>query len=258
VRRGIRGTLVRATGWATLASLSCFSIALLVGVGGFVVLGRQAPAPTVRIVRSTRATVSIVRAIAPTTALAAEPAAAAATTDLSAADALAAPASDHARAAAALATAAPVVSSRTAAVAAATAADAEATVTAAALVTVQSQAQELSVATPVLKPGQRVDVPVTFYYCQPGGPSAPAGDGGGFCGAMRDGSSVYSGAAACDYAYLGQLFKIVGDPTHRIYKCADTGSAIHGLHRDIWFNSSDDGWVWQHAVGRTATIEILP
>ena len=37
-----------------------------------------------------------------------------------------------------------------------------------------------------------------------------------------------------------------------------TGSAVHGLHRDIWFGSSDDGWTWQRSVGQAASIEILP
>ncbi|MCA9851946.1 MAG: hypothetical protein KC461_15060, partial [Dehalococcoidia bacterium] len=84
------------------------------------------------------------------------------------------------------------------------------------------------------------------------------GDGGNFCGVMRDGSVVYPGAAACAYKYLGQQFRIVGDPTGRIYRCADTGSAVHGVHRDIWFMTSDDGWDWQLVVGQVATIEILP
>ena len=67
-----------------------------------------------------------------------------------------------------------------------------------------------------------------------------------------------SGAAACDVAYLGQQFRIEGDPLGRVYKCADTGSAVHGLHRDIWFHSSSEGWNWQRSVGQAATIEILP
>ncbi len=110
--------------------------------------------------------------------------------------------------------------------------------------------------TPKLAPGDRIGVPVSFYYCDQGAGSA--GDGGGFCGRMRDGSVVYNGAAACDVAYLGQRFRIQGDPLERIYKCADTGSAVHGLHRDIWFQSSDQGWSWQLSVGQAASIEILP
>jgi hypothetical protein len=114
------------------------------------------------------------------------------------------------------------------------------------------------VGTPALHSGDRIKVSVSFYYCELGGSSPSRGDGGGFCGAMRDGSVVYNGAAACDVAYLGQRFRIDGDPLGRIYRCADTGSAVHGLHRDIWFNSSDEGWKWQKSVGQAATIEILP
>ena len=111
-------------------------------------------------------------------------------------------------------------------------------------------------ATPKLTPGDRLMVPVSFYYCQSGG--GAQGDGGGFCGAMRDGSVVYSGAAACDVVYLGQRFRIEGDPSGRTYRCADTGSAVHGLHRDIWFGSNAEGWAWQRSIGQAATIEVLP
>lgn len=114
------------------------------------------------------------------------------------------------------------------------------------------------VGTPTLRVGDRIKVSVSFYYCELGGSSPARGDGGGFCGAMRDGSVVYNGAAACDVVYLGQRFRIEGDPLGRIYRCADTGSAVHGLHRDIWFGSSDEGWKWQRSVGQAATIEILP
>jgi len=110
---------------------------------------------------------------------------------------------------------------------------------------------------PLLTAGDRVEVSLSFYYCVEGTSGMPSGDGGGFCGAMRDGTVVYPGAAACDYAYLGQTFRIVGDTSDTVYRCADTGSAVHGLHRDIWFNNSDDGWAWQGEVGSVATIEIL-
>ncbi len=110
---------------------------------------------------------------------------------------------------------------------------------------------------PALEAGDRVQVTLSFYYCVPGTSGMPTGDGGGFCGAMRDGSVVYPGAAACDYAYLGQTFRIVGDASGTTYRCADTGSAVHGQHRDIWFNSSDEGWAWQGQVGDVATIEVL-
>lgn len=121
-----------------------------------------------------------------------------------------------------------------------------------------TRAAERVEGTPELAPGDRLTVPVSFYYCQVGGEVAAQGDGGGFCGTMRDGSVVYNGAAACDIAYLGQQFRIEGDPLDRIYRCADTGSAVHGQHRDIWFSSSDDGWAWQHSIGQAAVIEVLP
>lgn len=109
-----------------------------------------------------------------------------------------------------------------------------------------------------LAPGDRVTATVSFYYCELGPKGRHPGDGGNFCGVMRDGTVVYDGAAACAYEYLGQQFRIEGDPTGRIYRCADTGSAVHGQHRDIWFMSSDEGWEWQLEVGQVATIEILP
>lgn len=134
----------------------------------------------------------------------------------------------------------------------------EAPVTAATLEDVvrASRVATAASATPALQSGDRTRASVSFYYCQVGGTLA-RGDGGGFCGAMRDGSVVYNGAAACDIVYLGQRFRIDGDPLGRIYRCADTGSAVHGLHRDIWFATSDDGWKWQQSVGQSATIEIL-
>lgn len=112
-------------------------------------------------------------------------------------------------------------------------------------------------ATPELRPGDRVLATVSFYYCVEGAGPHPSGDGGNFCNAMRDGLVVYPGAAACDYAYLGQRFRIQGDPSRRVYECNDTGSAVHGLHRDIWFHTSDDGWHWQMVVGPRAVLEIV-
>jgi hypothetical protein len=109
-----------------------------------------------------------------------------------------------------------------------------------------------------LVPGDRTSVTLSFYYCEESAGGFPAGDGGGFCGRGRDGSPVRSGMAACDFAYLGQRFRISGDPTGRVYVCADTGSAVHGLHRDIWFLDNRSGWGWQSQVGVTATIEVLP
>ncbi|MSQ29205.1 MAG: hypothetical protein EXR68_01790 [Dehalococcoidia bacterium] len=131
---------------------------------------------------------------------------------------------------------------------------------------VHAQARPLSVgappvaegtATSALVPGQRLVVPVSFYYCEHTAGTS-YGDGGGFCGAMADGNIVYTGAAACARAYMGQVFRIAGDPVGRIYRCADTGSAIAGLHRDIWFRTSDEGWRWRSGLGHTVEIEILP
>lgn len=116
--------------------------------------------------------------------------------------------------------------------------------------------EPLASATPSLAPGDRALGTVSFYYCLSSALSA-RGDGGAFCGAMRDGSIVYNGAAACDVEYLGQRFRVEGDPTGRIYTCADTGSAVHGLHRDIWFYDSAAGWQWVLTVGRRVVIEIV-
>lgn len=111
--------------------------------------------------------------------------------------------------------------------------------------------------TPPLGVGDRIQATLSFYYCERGERGLHPGDGGNFCGVMRDGDVVYPGAAACAYVYLGQRFRIEGDPTERTYTCADTGSAVHGLHRDIWFMDSDEGWSWQLDVGQVAIIEIV-
>jgi 3D (Asp-Asp-Asp) domain-containing protein len=124
-------------------------------------------------------------------------------------------------------------------------------------IAVASQAATATPAAATFGPGARVNATVTFYYCEDTTGGARPGDGGGFCGTMRDGSVVYSGAAACDPAYLGQKFRIEGDPTERVYTCADTGGAIHGQHRDIWFLGNAEGWAWQRVVGTSAVIEIL-
>ncbi|MSQ35891.1 MAG: hypothetical protein EXR63_01925 [Dehalococcoidia bacterium] len=123
----------------------------------------------------------------------------------------------------------------------------------------QFQIQALALATRPLAPGDRIAASVSFYYCEESaGGDFPRSDGGAFCGLVRDGSRVRPGMAACDYAYLGQRFRIEGDPTARTYVCGDTGSAIHGLARDIWFMDNRTGWLWQHVVGTSAVIEILP
>src|SRR5690606_22474680 len=49
-------------------------------------------------------------------------------------------------------------------------------------------------AEPTLVAGDRVTATLSFYYCERGTKGRPAGDGGNFCGAMRDGTVVYDGA----------------------------------------------------------------
>ena len=110
--------------------------------------------------------------------------------------------------------------------------------------------------TPALQAGDVVEATISFYYCARG--EAPeGGDGGAFCDVMRDGTVVYDGAAACAWAYLGQRFVIVGDPLERMYTCADTGSAVHGLHRDIWFYTAEAGWAWQLNIGTRGLLVIV-
>lgn len=109
---------------------------------------------------------------------------------------------------------------------------------------------------PPLAVGSVIEATISFYYCELGDTES-GGDGGGFCGPMRDGTVVYEGAAACALTYLGQQFRIVGDPTERIYTCNDTGSAVHGLHRDIFFHHAEDGWPWLQQVGTLVVLEIV-
>ena len=78
---------------------------------------------------------------------------------------------------------------------------------------------------------------ITYYYCTQGSIPASIGDGGGWCGSMANGQVVYEGAAACSPQNMGQQFTIVGDPNARTYTCADTGSAVTGEHRDIFFHN---------------------
>lgn len=98
---------------------------------------------------------------------------------------------------------------------------------------------------------------ITYYYCTRGTEPRGIGDGGGFCGGMRSGKIVYAGAASCSAVYLGQRFRIVGDPTGRTYTCEDTGGGVHGNHRDIWFANSDEGYAWRNQVGSWAEIVIV-
>ena len=98
---------------------------------------------------------------------------------------------------------------------------------------------------------------ITYFYCTQGEIARGIGDGGGWCGHMANGEIVHAGAAACARDYLGQRFRIVGDPLDRIYTCKDTGGGVRGEHRDIWFENSDDGRRWLDQVGDSAQIQIL-
>ncbi len=95
--------------------------------------------------------------------------------------------------------------------------------------------------------GQIEGVNVTFYDCLQQG----------FCGVMYNGELVYEGAAACSWDLpIGTRFVIENDPTERIYVCVDRG-LLAETWVDIFFYSPNDGWAWQDAVGRYATIHIL-
>ena len=106
--------------------------------------------------------------------------------------------------------------------------------------------------------GTTVEARITYFYCNQGTISASIGDGGGFCDHMANGEIVHEGAAACSRDNFRQRFRIIGDPNGLIYTCKDTGNAVHGEQRDIWFDNSDDGLNWIREVGTTALVEILP
>ncbi len=113
--------------------------------------------------------------------------------------------------------------------------------------------------TPTTEPeGRVIEAKITYFYCRQGTIQAGIGDGGGFCGRMANGEVVHQGAAACSQDNFGQRFRIIDDPLDLIYTCKDTGSAVHGEQRDIWFENSDDAITWLGKVGDTARIEILP
>lgn len=109
------------------------------------------------------------------------------------------------------------------------------------------------VAVASLRPGEQVHASISFYYCE----RSNVGDGGGFCGHTADGTPVQLGVAACARQYLGQVFRVVGDPSGMVFRCADTGSAVVGQHRDIWFPSAGAAGQWMAHVGYAAVIEIL-
>ena len=105
--------------------------------------------------------------------------------------------------------------------------------------------------------GTVVTARITYFYCTQGEIARGIGDGGGWCGHMANGEIVHAGAAACARDYLGQRFRIVGDPLDRVYTCKDTGGGVRGEHRDIWFENSDEGRLWLDQVGDSAQIQIL-
>ncbi len=111
--------------------------------------------------------------------------------------------------------------------------------------------------TPTPIASNKVLATISYYYCTQGSIAASIGDGGGFCGGMANGETVHAGAASCASAHMGQQFRIDGDPTDRIYTCADTGGAVTGEHRDIWFANSDEGYLWWQAVGPSALVQIV-
>ena len=111
--------------------------------------------------------------------------------------------------------------------------------------------------TPTPVASNQVLATISYYYCTQGSIPASIGDGGGFCGAMANGEIVYAGAASCASAHMRQRFRIEGDPLDLVYTCADTGGAVTGEHRDIWFENSDEGYLWWQTVGPSAFIEIL-
>jgi hypothetical protein len=107
--------------------------------------------------------------------------------------------------------------------------------------------EEDQIAPPGPAVGQMPGVNVTFYDCL----------NQGFCGVMYNGQPVYEGAAACSWDLpLGTRFVIEGDPSGRIYVCADRG-LLANTWVDIFFYNPNDGWAWQESVGRYATIRIL-
>jgi hypothetical protein len=95
--------------------------------------------------------------------------------------------------------------------------------------------------------GRLHNVNITFYDCADQG----------FCGAMYNGRKVYEGAAACSWNLpIGTRFRILGDPTRRVYVCEDRG-LLANTWVDIFWYFPDDGYRWQEAVGRYGTIEIV-
>ena len=96
--------------------------------------------------------------------------------------------------------------------------------------------------------GPGFSVQLTFYNCR--------GQGGGYCGAMSSGASVYEGAAACGYAMaLGTRFAIEGDYTGRVYTCEDRGlGPVYWI--DVFFWDYASGRAWRNTLPGEVTVRL--
>lgn len=99
-------------------------------------------------------------------------------------------------------------------------------------------------------PGTVLRARITIYGC--------IGPGGGFCGGMASGFSVYEGAVACSYDLpFGTKLTIEGDPTGRVYECLDRG-ALSNTWVDVFFYDTSEGIAWASQLGGTvANITIV-
>ena len=99
-------------------------------------------------------------------------------------------------------------------------------------------------------PGTMLTARITVYGC--------TGPGGGFCGGMASGYTVFEGAAACSYDLpFGTRIRIIGDATGRVYECLDRG-ALGSTWVDVFFYNTTEGINWASNLGGThAQIEIL-
>lgn len=98
-----------------------------------------------------------------------------------------------------------------------------------------------------IEAGTRLVSALTFYACI----------GNGFCGNMASGVQVSEGYAACSYNLpFGTKFRVEGDPSGRVFTCADRG-ALGGSHVDVFFWDAADGYAWQSMVGTSGAIIIV-
>jgi hypothetical protein len=99
-------------------------------------------------------------------------------------------------------------------------------------------------------PGTHLYARITMYGC--------VGSGGGFCGGMASGITVFEGAAACSSDMpFGTKFTIEGDPTGRTYECLDRGH-LSSPWVDVFFYNTADGFAWAGFLGGThANITIV-